>query len=53
MDTAESAVTGDIQVVNLGWSKDASITVSQDLPLPTQVAGIFGEAAEELLGIPG
>lgn len=53
MDTAEPAITGDIKVTNLGWSSDAQITIEQDLPLATNVAGIFGEAAEELLGTPG
>ena len=52
MDTAEAPVTGDIQVTNLGWSKTATITVTQDLPLATQVAGIFGEAAQEIIGNP-
>lgn len=50
MDMREPNETGDIKVTNLGWSRGAEITIEQDLPLQTQIAGVFGEAAQEMLG---
>ena len=47
MDTMEPARTENVQVTNLGWEDEATITIEQDLPLKTVVAGLFGEAKQK------
>lgn len=47
MGSAEELVTEDIRVANLGWTQEAEIEITQELPLFTQIAGVFGEAAQE------
>lgn len=41
MDSPEPAVTEDVSVSSLGWSEWASVVVEQDLPLNTEIVGIF------------
>lgn len=50
MGMPEALSTKDVKVANLSWSASAEIEIEQELPLFTQVAGVFGEAAQELLG---
>lgn len=49
MTQVEPAATEDIKVANLGWTKDGSIEIEQDLPLRTTIGGIYGEVAAEML----
>ena len=49
MNQSQDMVTGDVFVTNLGWDQYAHVVVVQNLPLPTMVGGIFGEAAQETL----
>jgi hypothetical protein len=35
-------ITGDIQIVNLGYDRDGRISIAQTDPLPSNVLGIFG-----------
>jgi len=43
MDTSEGTVSDLTEVRNLGTDKNGQITVEQDLPLPTNIRGIYGE----------
>ncbi len=43
MDSVEPNFTGAKQIANLGWSREATITVEQTLPLPASVLGYSGE----------
>ena len=43
MDFVEPTFTGAKQIANLGWSREATITVEQTLPLPATVLGYSGE----------
>jgi hypothetical protein len=49
MDTQEPAITGDVYMDNRGWSREGLITIEQDLPFVTIVAGVFGELSQETL----
>ena len=49
MNQSQDMVTGDVFVTNLGWDQYAHVVVVQNLPLPTMIGGIFGEAAQETL----
>lgn len=49
MGEMEPPRTETIKVANLGWDRDGRISVVQDLPVPTEVAGIFGELSQEQL----
>jgi len=49
MDSIEPAATEDVQVTLLGWDKEASITISQELPLKTVLAGFFGQLDQEVV----
>lgn len=49
MGNPEPLHTGDIKVTGLGWDKYGQVTIIQDLPFKTTVAGIFGESTEEKL----
>jgi hypothetical protein len=46
---AEPLKTMDIQVTKLGWDRTAQITITQELPLETMIATIYGEITEETL----
>ena len=50
MNEAQPPASESIQVSNLGWDLDASILIEQDLPLPLEVAGIFGELDVQTTG---
>ncbi len=41
-DTVEPRVTGDVEVRDLGWDGDGTVTIEQDLPFRTEVLAIFG-----------
>jgi hypothetical protein len=43
MDAAPAAVPTDIDVENLGWDKDARITIVQANPLPAYIVCVFGD----------
>jgi hypothetical protein len=45
MDTPEPRYTGDVTQTQLGWTDDASVEISQDLPIRTEVCAIFGQTA--------
>jgi hypothetical protein len=49
MGEMEPPRTQTINVSNLGWDIDGRISVVQDLPVPTEVAGLFGELSQEQL----
>lgn len=49
MDTREPDRTERSSVAELGWTRDATITVVQDLPLPCTVISFAGELAQEIL----
>ncbi len=42
MDSPEPRVTGDVEVRDLGWEGDGSVTIEQDLPFRTEVLAVFG-----------
>jgi hypothetical protein len=44
MNTNQAVPDLDNWVVNLGWDRYARVEIVQDIPLETQVAGIFGRA---------
>jgi len=46
MDTAPALLSEQIQVQNLGWDREANVTVTQDGPLPLTVLAILGEVAK-------
>jgi len=46
MDTMESAKTENVKVSNLGWDREGRILIEQDLPLFTEILGIFGEVSQ-------
>jgi len=43
MDAVEPTFTGTKQIANLGWSREATITFEQTLPLPATILGYSGE----------
>lgn len=47
MGEVEPAKTENVVVSNSGWDQDAQITIEQDLPLRTEVAGWFGRIQQE------
>jgi len=49
MDTSESNISGDVEVINLGYDKFSNITIEQNLPLKCNILGVFGELGEENL----
>lgn len=49
MGEMEAPATETVQIANLGWDLDGRISIVQDLPIPTEVAGIFGELNQEQL----
>ncbi len=49
MNTPEPFITGDLVVSNLGRDQYAQVTISQDVPYPLTVLGIYGEASMEKL----
>jgi len=49
MNDVEGIVTGDVQVIDLGYDKLGNITIEQDLPFGCVITGIFGELGEENL----
>lgn len=49
MNEGEPATYEDVEVANLGWSKEGYVTVEEYLPLPLVVAAIFGHVTAEVL----
>jgi hypothetical protein len=49
MGEMEPARTETVKVADLGWDIDGRVTIVQDLPVPTEVAGYFGELNREQL----
>lgn len=47
MGEVEPARTESVQVANVGWDMEAKITIEQDLPLTTEMAGVFGRINQE------
>lgn len=47
MDTQEEPITGDVYLDDRGWSREGLITIEQDLPFSTTIAGVFGEMSQE------
>lgn len=47
MGESEPAVTQLVRYADEGWSNEATITVEQDLPLPTEIAGLYGKIIQE------
>lgn len=43
MGSPPALLTEDLEVVNLGWDKDALVTVTQELAQPTQLLAILGQ----------
>ena len=50
MDTAEPQITERSEVYNLGWDKEAIVTIEQDLPVPCKVLSIAGELDQNMAG---
>ena len=50
MNTREPNKTTDVKIANLGHSRQAIITIEQDLPLKTVVVGIFSEVGQNRIG---
>ena len=49
MNTAEPPGTEYVKVTDLGLDRDAIVTIEEDLPVPTQINGIFGELSSDNL----
>ena len=49
MNLREENKTEDVEVSNLGWDLYGSITIEQDLPLPLNISGVFGELDQETI----
>lgn len=47
MGEIEPARTESVRISNKGWDIEAKITIEQDLPLPTEIVGIFGRIEQE------
>ena len=47
MGTPEPLITQDVELTILGWDRKAQIHIEQDLPLPLNIASIFGELSQE------
>jgi hypothetical protein len=47
MGEVEPSRTESVEVANTGWDLDAQVTIEQDLPLRTEVAGWFGSIIQE------
>jgi len=47
MGEVESARTESVRISNTGWDLEAKIRIEQDLPLRTELAGIFGRIDQE------
>lgn len=47
MGEVEPARTESVRISNDGWDMEAKITIEQDLPLRTELAGIFGRIDQE------
>lgn len=47
MGETEPAKTETVQVSNLGWDLDGKITIVQDLPVYTELAGLFGQLNQD------
>jgi hypothetical protein len=43
-DARDAAVTGRVEMANLGWSEDAVLVLEQDAPYRTEILGIVGVA---------
>lgn len=43
MDLKEPNTTDDIEYVIMNWDKGSSIVITQDLPLRTEIVGVFGK----------
>lgn len=48
MGLIEPPATEDVQITQRGWDKEGVVTIEQDLPLRTVIAGFFGELDQEL-----
>ena len=49
MNTVQPIDTHRAEIYNLGWDKEAVVTIEQDLPLPCTVISIAGEMGQEIL----
>jgi hypothetical protein len=49
MNQAEPDTTEDVQVTDLGRTRNAQITIEQDLPLKLEVLNLFGIVGQDLL----
>ena len=49
MNTAEQPRTEYVKITDLGYDHDAIVTIEEDLPVPTQLNGIFGELSKDNL----
>ncbi|MGD1830998.1 MAG: hypothetical protein ACPKM1_15665 [Spirochaetaceae bacterium] len=47
MGEQEDPQTESVPVTQTGWSFDATLTITQDLPLTTEIGGIFGQIDQE------
>lgn len=48
-EDTETLRTTDLQVTLLGWDRKSEIEITQELPFPTMIASIYGDATEETL----
>lgn len=49
MNLGQGPAYEDIEVSNLGWTKDGTITIEEFLPVPLNVAAVFGHVTAEIL----
>lgn len=47
MDSVEPLRSEDVEVRNLGWDKEAKVTITQALPMPTNILAVMGTLAIE------
>lgn len=47
MDSVVSLKSEEIQVTNLGWDRDATVTIRQTFPMPTNILAIAGTVVVE------
>jgi len=46
MGLMEAPQTKNVKVANLGWDEEGRVFIQQDLPLPTEILGLFGEIVQ-------
>ncbi len=49
MDEGEPPISEDVEVMTLGPTRQALVTIEQDLPVATNIVALFGEVGQDIL----